>query len=713
MSHDHSSMSSGQGSMSTGSGVPTNFEIQELYWAFVGAGIAAAAAVNIIDYAIYYQRLYSARRGLPLPAKPKSLLLRTNATITATTREFANASFAPLSFRRHTIPLPGVGRTTLVLANLILLIVLCFYGLDTKDRWSYEDIGYRTGFVCITQLPLIFLLAGKKNIIGWLTGTSYERLNWLHRWTSRCLLLTATIHGGYWIAAWAPYGDFALKKIRTDHLTQTGVITWAILVWIVFSSSLPIRGWNYEFFVLQHLASFVVFMYFVYSHTPSEVHIWIWIPVGIFVFDRLVRALYVIYTNLSIFHPKQRKQGQISGLWACKAEFTPLPHDTTRISIANPPISWSAGQHVFLSCHSVVPLQSHPFTIASIPSDGRMEFIVKAGKGGTRRIFKHAEKNHILPTAASQIVLRAKSVAIEGPYGRIRPLEQFDTVIFFAGSSGASFTVPLLRDIVRKWCTAVAVTRRIRFVWVVKSKGQLSWFAAQLSEAMEAVRHLQGDGLDVEINMSIYVTCDESFAEEHKSLLTASDPSPAQATRGRVEKSEATELDEKDELRKNNTEQAHQVREIDPRADSQTSKACGPDGTCCCITTIDSEDAAITAVDITCTCNCGPSSSSSAAAPTKPSSTTSSSTSPTLTSSASPKPFLDPGITVLSGRPQPRNIIRKALEQALGESAVVVCGPQGLVDSVRRSVVGLSDERAVHKGTGAQGIYLHCEAFGL
>ena len=51
------------------------------------------------------------------------------------------------------------------------------------------------------------------------------------------------------------------------------------------------------------------------------------------------------------------------------------------------------------------------------------------------------------------------------------------------------------------------------------------------------------------------------------------------------------------------------------------------------------------------------------------------------------------------------------LEEAEGESAVIVCGPQGLQDDVRESVVALSDERAVHKGTGAQGIYLHIEGF--
>jgi hypothetical protein len=83
----------------------------------------------------------------------------------------------------------------------------------------------------------------------------------------------------------------------------------------------------------------------------------------------------------------------------------------------------------------------------------------------------------------------------------------------------------------------------------------------------------------------------------------------------------------------------------------------------------------------------------------------------TVTTSAT-KHLLHPRITLLSGRPHCYNIIQKSLEQALGETAVVVCGPLGMVDDTRISVCRLSDERAVHKGTGAQGVYVHTEAFG-
>ncbi|KAF2083307.1 hypothetical protein K490DRAFT_19076, partial [Saccharata proteae CBS 121410] len=667
--------------MSMGSaGGPSLSYLQQMYWAVVGAFVGAATLVNFANYCLYRQRqvLSAAKRGDPQPAKPKSPWLLLNATVTALVREVSNAAIPPLHFRRRTLRLPSLGKTSIVAANIVVLLVLCFYNFDLNDRWSFENIGYRTGCISVAQFPLIFLLAGKKNIIGWLTGTSYERLNWLHRWAARCLLLTVTIHMGYWFADWAPY-DYIGQQIRTNDITRHGLISWCLLLWIVISSATPIRGWSYEVFVLQHLVSMAVFTGFVYLHIsswPMYIRVFIWIPVGLFFFDRVVRGLSMLFTNLAIFHPKQRKQGQMSGLWACKAKFTPLPHETTRITIDNPPITWTPGQHVFLSCHSVVPLQSHPFTIASIPEDNKMEFLVKSENGGTKRFLKHAEKARLLPTAA-RLTPSPTTVAIEGPYGRIRPLRQFDSVVFFAGSSGATFTVPLLRDIVSQWTSPKkrhgffgaaegAVTRHVRFVWVVKSRDQLTWFSEQLSNVMSDAKSLRIDNHDVDVEMSLYVTCDSSFTDEQKTLL----------------------------------------------AEEKPAGACGINSTCCCTGTVENEDDAISPA--VCTCNCGSSTLTASVYDLNPKPAPDSTHSPSSApvTPATAVSTLSPAISVFSGRPQPKNIVRKVLEQALGESAVVVCGPAGLVDDVRNTVVQLSDERAIHKGTGAQGVYLHTEAFG-
>ncbi len=405
------SMSMGMGQMG---GMPALQDFPTFYYAVVGSAVGVAALVNLYNFVVYRQRLSAARAGSQAPAKPKSHFALGIATFYALAREASNFSIY-VPWKGAHLRLPTMGRLSLVLANMIILVVLCLFGLDLTNVNTMENVAFRCGFVTIAQIPLIFLLAGKNNIIGFLSGVSYERLNWLHRWCARGMLLTATLHMGYLFGSWAPY-DFITNQIKYNVVVWKGLAAWCTLVWIVFSSMTPIRGWSYEFFVIQHLVSFTLFLVFIYLHTPAEVHIYIWIPVALFFFDRIVRGLRVLYANLSVLHPLAKKQGAMKGFWACKAEFEALPHDTTRIVIQNPPISWSPGQHVFLSCHSIAPLQCHPFTISSIPSDGRMEFLVKAQAGGTLRFLNHAKKTHKETSAIVRYVYISSSLTLTQCY---------------------------------------------------------------------------------------------------------------------------------------------------------------------------------------------------------------------------------------------------------------------------------------------------------
>ena len=657
-------------------------------------------------------------QGRETPAKPKMFLNTSMAIIMAIARELSNVSFSLVLSRRFRWTSPSLGRVILVSAEFVLVMVLCFYKLNPNDQWQWEDMGYRTGFIALAQMPLIFLLAGKNNIIGFLVGSSYERLNWLHRWTARILFVTVTIHMGFWFVDWARY-DYIKVKLTKDLITKRGFAAWCILLWIILSSFAPIRRWNYEFFVLQHIVSLAGFTAAVYLHVPAEVKVWVWIPIGLVVFDRVVRVLSVLYINLSMFHPTRHRKG----FWACKATFEPLGFDITRIIIKTPPINWTAGQHVLLSCHSIAPFQSHPFTVASLPQDGKMELLVKTKTGSTKRFFRHAQKYQGLPLTNTNLQgSHEAAVIIDGPYGNIPPLRQFDSIFLIAGSSGSTFTVPLMRDIVASWKVKAprenlqnisrlpggAVTRFIRFVWVVKSRDQFDWFAAQLTEVAQDLEQLRRDGHDVNIDMSIYVTCDQDLIAEGKESFQ---PARSAPIHGKPVESPplATEMTEKDEKAKDNNVSVQST--ISPTQIPQDSQDCGPGGVCCCGTTIE-EEADLPGLANRHECHCG---SDKLDPLGKRSSTESSESSENSTShSDAEKPVrrsLHSSITILFGRPQPKNLIRKTLEQALGESAIVVCGPRGLVDDVSQCTVALSDERAVHKGSGAQGIYLHTEAF--
>ena len=672
------------GGMSMGEGVPTAAYMQKMYWAVVGAAIATSTLVNVLNNALAEQRLRSKA------AKPTSTFWTSYATATAICREISHASIGSLRIKSLRVRFPSLGKVVVLSSNLVVVLVLCFYKLNTLDQWKWEDIGYRTGFIALSQLPLIFLLAAKDNVIGCLIGVGYEKLNWLHRWTARTLWLTVTVHMGFWFRSWARY-DYIKVKMAGDPITRRGFAAWCILTFIVATSFAPVRRTNYEVFIITHIVTFAGFIGAVYIHVPSEVKAWVWVSIGLFFLDRLLRLRRVLYLNHFQWRSKTAAR-----LWSNQARLTRLPGNVTRITIDKPAVSWKPGQHMFLSCHSIVPLQSHPFTISSLPCDGAMEFLVQAREGGTKRFMKYASSH--LPTAEHGLS-SLKHVGIEGPYGRLRPLNQFDSVVLFAGGTGATFTVALMRDVVKSWCLKDRhAGRRIRFVWVIKSREQLAWFNDKLEQVVVDVDAMRVADLSCAnaVDLSIYVTCDEQLVAEKSESKARSPP----ILQGEVKEVSSRLLFASSHIGEGKQDDGSDVAStISFGAEDASSRdRCGLDGGCCSNRIVkDEADAAI--------CMCSPH---------PPMIPTRSGVETTLSceaEKASDRSLSTTYIKVLGGRPHPRSIIREVLEEAEGESAVVVCGPLGLADDVRDSVVALSDERAVHKGTGAQGIYLHIEEF--
>ncbi|EFE31399.1 metalloreductase transmembrane component, putative [Trichophyton benhamiae CBS 112371] len=621
MAHNH-----GGGATPTGDGVPTYFEMQRMYWAVVGTAIGVATACNILNKIVAAQRSTDTTRT---PAKPKSLFFNIYATLTAMTREYSSATLSPLKMGRWELQPSPLGRVSVVLANFIAVMVFCFYKLNTLDKWSWETVGYRTGFMTVAQLPLILLLAGKRNIIGFLTGSSHERLNWLHRWTARTLWMSATIHMGFWFRSWGRF-NYIATKVRTDPLTQRGIAAWSILTFILFATLSPVRRWSYELFFVSHVVTYAGFIAAAWLHAEPEVKMWVWVSIALVVFDRVARWAMMVWSNLAIFSRSSSRSNSSSSssLWANYATFTPLAGNVTRVTIRNPVISWKPGQHVFLSVPALAPFQSHPFTISSLPSDNKIEFLIRAESGATRAILNHAEKwNTAIDSDSTRLV------ALDGPYGAIRPLRQFDSVVFFAGSMGVTFTMPLLRDIVDGWkgeCNggSIPITKHIHFVWAIRSHSHISWFQKELESLMRDVEDCRATNSKFRptFEISIYLTSDPH--------MSATSPS-AHGTGLHIQRTPSTASD------------SSQTTSLSPLVSWEKG-----------------------------------------------------------VSSKSP-------VCLRTGRPNIDNIILSTLEVAEGESAVVVCGPSGLSTDVRRNVVSLSDERAVHKGTGAQGIYLHVEEFGF
>ena len=300
-----------------------------------------------------------------------------------------------------------------------------------------------------------------------------------------------------------------------------------------------------------------------------------------------------------------------------------------------------------------------------------MEFIVSAKKGATKKFLNYAERiDFSLPEPSTHSQSPGRSVLIEGPYGRIRPLRQFDSLVFIAGSTGATFTVPIMRDIVREWTLSGNGQS--------KKCSSLAWFSGHLSSAVSDVTELQDKGHNVALEISLYVTSDDVGTSDTSTSADSSPDAPREA--GQIRFSYADER-----IGVPTTE----VLELNSSSIDNSVSVCSHR----CTRPITNEDT------ITTMHNDVSKEKGLLPLPASP---------PTIHTSASRKST----ITRLSGRPIISAIVRDTAEAALGEIAVVVCGSSSLVQSARNEVVRVSDERAVHKGTGAQGIWMHAECFG-
>ena len=334
----------------------------------------------------------------------------------------------------------------------------------------------------------------------------------------------------------------------------------------------------------------------------------------------------------------------------------------TKIQISNKSMKkWAIGSHVLLSIPRFGFGQSHPATIASTPTShsGDLIFILKTRKGFTKRIMKSAlsSSTSLLPSIqqdSKNNATRTKHLALlDGPYGGSHAdLAAFDTVVLVSGSTGISFTLPHFLDIANRASVQNLPVKRLVFIWIIKNMNWTTWVKDELVSAIEKTR-----ASGIEVSVQIFVTCDDSL------------------TNGTSEASEK-------------------------ECGCQCDKSLGP---CCCTTVSDDESEEQSQT---------PETNSSGIKPTQDN-TLAKAKPQTATSTVSEKKpsTLSTLATFTSGRPSFRPILWELADQAEGEMGIAACGPLGLSTSIRNTVARMSDDRAVHKGTGAQGIYLHVESF--
>ncbi|KFY82298.1 hypothetical protein V500_10648 [Pseudogymnoascus sp. VKM F-4518 (FW-2643)] len=637
--------------------VDTNSSIARSYWYIIAAVLGFTALLRVFQIAEARTRLRLAKlRAVEHPTQPRNALAQVFATGSAIFREIAGPKYHINNRWVSWLSPPSLGRSLIIVIYMAVILYMLLWHSITFDAYYYEKVAFRAAWVSVTQVPFVYLLASKASLIGLLSGSSHERINWLHRWVSRTLLVTVTVHGGFFYAEWYR-ADLVEVELQMMTMVKYGIGAWSILAWTFLTSLTPIRSFSYELFVLQHIAAAAVFLWLLWMHVPDYAQYNIWFAIAALAFDKIVMYGWTAWTNV----PTPKKTGTgLSKFIGHRAEIRAVNTEMTEVIVHDVQFKWAAGQHIYLRIPSIGPLESHPFTIASAcpnsSSPTSIQLLVEKRGGFTKRL--HA--------AATKQQDKGVTAIITGPFGRPPTWAAFETLILISASTGITFTLPILESIVNN-TDGLSCVRRIEMLHVVRKRDSTDCYIERVKAAITAAERA-----GIALTVRIAVTCGSSTG------TSSCCGSNCQCHNFEM----APNLDVED----SSTPAATQNSDVEKGIISLSTKPITE--TSSLSITPSSEKGEFTSTMIE-----------------RPSSTKSESAE-SETSLMTKKQII-----YSSSRPDVGDFIRRPVEATAGETQIAVCGGKSIVACVRNHVAALSDERGVHKGTGAQGIALFTEHY--
>jgi hypothetical protein len=220
---------------------------------------------------------------------------------------------------------------------------------DNRWRWMVMLVGNRLGLLSFANLPLVFLYAGRNNLLLWLTNWSHSTFILLHRWIAAIATLQAILHSLIYLYAYVKAGTHAEEsKLPYWYWGIIGTLGMAIL----FPTSIsPIRRKAYELFLAWHIIISILVVAGCYWHIVFEFQhswgyeTWIIITMAIWAFDRLARWFRIARTGLKT------------------AEVTVIDDEYIRVTI--PGVSTDGIAYLYFPTLTWRVWENHPFSVAS------------------------------------------------------------------------------------------------------------------------------------------------------------------------------------------------------------------------------------------------------------------------------------------------------------------------------------------------------------
>ncbi|KAL4963635.1 ferric reductase family protein [Aspergillus stella-maris] len=451
----------------------------------------------------------------------------------------------------------------------VLSIVLCCVGyrlFPENIYWpdlSAQLVRYmadRTGIVSFANLPLLWLFAGRNNICAWATGWNFATFNVFHRHVAWIATIQAVIHTALYLVLFFQNSN-PWRKLQKPYLIW-GTLATVLMVLILPAAVNWLRHRAYELFLIIHIVFSIGLLVGCFYHTiifeGQEYWFYLWLPVGIWAFDRALRVIRILYCNLHVrTNSGRRLQYSKSTASYDKAS------DLIRLDVipGSNTLRPRPGDYYFLyQPFRLTGWENHPFTLGcwsyklgwkgSSPSTPRarknderiditqvpllsddsasgtrspalqkakegteyrelkLTFWIRPYDGWTRSLRRQCLKNPDHTTNATML--------LEGPYGHEFPLWTYDSVLLIAGGTGIASAVPYIHDhIARSSSSTVSSDQgdepesdtpktrisNMHLVWVTRQAAFINQFASP-SGSGELVNALERD----DFHASFYAT---------------------------------------------------------------------------------------------------------------------------------------------------------------------------------------------------------------
>ncbi|KAL4800262.1 ferric reductase NAD binding domain-containing protein [Aspergillus venezuelensis] len=409
---------------------------------------------------------------------------------------------APLFGKRHsremhlwklhmgTLPLRGEAILLASYLGINLAFFFCIGDLRKGYTELLYQIRYAAGHLATMNMPGLVLSAGRNNPLIPLVGHNFDVFNFFHRWVGRLVIIATIVHVAA-ACAWkvAEMGvENAMHILWTVRFFVSGWVATIAFLLILFQSFSPIRHAFYDFFMYSHIILTIVALTGLLYHVNG-----------------LDQAYPIVATM--ILWGLERLGRLVSLAWCSfgrklsTAKVEPLPGHAARVNVALVRgRKFREEQYMYLCIPSLGLWTTHPFSVAWVSSAGEhkeltekeetecsnssnhslakskdlqddrqiVSFLIKKKEGFTKKLLEKTVDTD--KDCTDTFVTFA-----QGPFGGIRSLDSYGTVVLFAGGIGITHPMFSLRECVERFQKGKTAVRRIRLVWVVRSEDALIW----------------------------------------------------------------------------------------------------------------------------------------------------------------------------------------------------------------------------------------------